>query len=85
MTNTTAGHKSDGQLAQFIERMEDAERDKKHFSELQKEIAAEAKAVGYDPKLIRRRVRENLMSEADKAKRDREEAEYEAMCRVLGL
>ena len=48
-------------------------------------IAAEAKAVGYDPKLIRRRVRENLMSEADKAKRDREEAEYEAMCRVLGL
>ena len=53
--------------------------------ELQKEIAAEAKAAGFDPKLIRRRVRENLMSAADKTKHDREEAEYEAMCLALGL
>ena len=82
---TDIGDNSDGQLAAFVERMEDAERDKRHHCELQKEIAAEAKAAGFDPKLIRRRVRENLMSAADKTKHDREEAEYEAMCLALGL
>lgn len=84
MTEPAAEHNDEGQLAQFVERMKDAERDKRHHAELLKEIAAEAKAIGHNPKLLRRRVKDELMSEADKAKRDREEDEYEAICRTLG-
>ncbi len=43
-----------GELRQFIERMERLEEEKKDIAEQQKEVMAEAKARGYDTKVMRK-------------------------------
>ncbi|SNS54541.1 DUF2312 domain-containing protein [Tropicimonas sediminicola] len=43
-----------GELRQFIERFERLEAEKKDIAEQQKEVMAEAKARGYDTKVIRK-------------------------------
>lgn len=55
------GHNSDaaygiasGELRQFIEQFEQLEAEKKDISEQQKELMAEAKARGYDTKIMRK-------------------------------
>lgn len=42
------------ELRQFIEQYEQAEAERKDIAERQKEIMAEAKARGFDPKVMRR-------------------------------
>lgn len=42
------------ELMQFIERYEQLEAEKKDVSENQKELMAEAKGRGYDPKIMKR-------------------------------
>ncbi|WP_191569171.1 DUF2312 domain-containing protein [Paracoccus yeei] len=54
------GHNSDtygvaaGELRQFIEQFEQLESEKKDIAQQQKEIMAEAKARGYDTKVMRK-------------------------------
>jgi len=43
-----------GELRQFIERIERLDAEKKDLAEQQKEVMAEAKARGYDTKVIRK-------------------------------
>ncbi|WP_136441013.1 DUF2312 domain-containing protein [Pacificoceanicola onchidii] len=43
-----------GELRQFIERFERLEEEKKEVAEQQKEVMAEAKARGYDTKVMRK-------------------------------
>ncbi|MCE0505180.1 MULTISPECIES: DUF2312 domain-containing protein [unclassified Roseivivax] len=43
-----------GELRQFIERFERLEEEKKDVAEQQKEVMAEAKARGYDTKVMRK-------------------------------
>ncbi|QFT64254.1 Uncharacterized conserved protein, UPF0335 family [Roseivivax halotolerans] len=43
-----------GELRQFIERFERLEQEKKDVAEQQKEVMAEAKARGYDTKVMRK-------------------------------
>jgi uncharacterized protein (UPF0335 family) len=43
-----------GELRQFIERFEQLESEKKDIAEQQKEVMAEAKARGYDVKVMRK-------------------------------
>lgn len=42
------------ELRQFIERAEQLEREKKDIAEQEKELFAEAKGRGYDPKVMRK-------------------------------
>ena len=43
-----------GELRQFIERFERLDEEKKEIAEQQKEVMAEAKARGYDTKVMRK-------------------------------
>ena len=43
-----------GELRQFIERFERLDEEKKNLAEQQKEVMAEAKARGYDTKVMRK-------------------------------
>ena len=43
-----------GELRQFIEQFEELDAEKKNIAELQKELMAEAKARGYDTKVMRK-------------------------------
>ena len=60
MTNVTADQKPDSyrvtadELRQFIERFERLEGEKRDIAEHQKEVMAEAKARGYDTKVMRK-------------------------------
>lgn len=56
--NTPAGQR----LSTIIERIEKAEADKAEVGDYIKAIYAEAKADGYDPKAIRRRIRRRKMA-----------------------
>lgn len=85
MTNPAAGHNSvdKAMLDSFVERVEDAERDKRHHAELIKEIKQEAKAAGLKPKLISTIVRERLETAAQKEKREADESDLEVYRRWL--
>jgi uncharacterized protein (UPF0335 family) len=41
------------EIMQFVERFEQLEQEKKDIAEQQKEVMAEAKGRGYDPKILR--------------------------------
>jgi uncharacterized protein (UPF0335 family) len=59
-----------GHLQAFMERLERLDTDKTAISDDMKEVFAEAKAVGYDPKIMRKVLR---LIKQDKAKRQQEE------------
>lgn len=85
MTNPTpAGHNSDGQAKAFFERMKKLEIEKREIVEDQKELAKEISSAGLKPKLVRKKVADELMTESQKAKRENEEAEYDLLCKALG-
>ncbi len=44
------------ELRQFVERFENLEIEKRNIADQQKEVMAEAKSRGYDPKIIRKLV-----------------------------
>lgn len=73
-----AGHNSGGQgfaagqLQSFIERIERLEEEKKGIAEDTKEVFAEAKANGFDPKIMRQVLKIRKMEKADRQ-------EFEAM------
>ncbi len=54
MSNSEINRVTADELRQFIERFERLEAEKKDISEQQKEVMAEAKARGYDTKVMRK-------------------------------
>ena len=58
------------QLRLFIERIERLEEEKKGIADDIRDVYAEAKAVGYDAKIMRQIVRLRKMKPDDRAERD---------------
>lgn len=54
MTDTTTNSVSAQEIRQFIERFERLVSEKKDIADNQKEVMAEAKSRGYDPKVLRK-------------------------------
>ncbi|MBY6055403.1 DUF2312 domain-containing protein [Leisingera daeponensis] len=88
MTDLTEDEKSEnyrvtaGELRQFIERFERLEEEKKAAAEQQKEVMAEAKARGYDTKVMRKIIALRKRDENDIAE---EEAVLEMYKEALGM
>ncbi|MEP2533527.1 DUF2312 domain-containing protein [Shimia sp.] len=83
------GHNSDAsyrvtasELRQFVERFERLEMEKKDIAEQQKEVLAEAKARGYDTKVMRKIVAER---KRDKDDLSEEEAVLQMYREALGM
>ena len=71
-----------GELRQFIERIERLEAEKKDIAEQQKEVMAEAKARGYDTKVMRKIV---ALRKRDKDDIAEEEAVLEMYKEAVGM
>jgi uncharacterized protein (UPF0335 family) len=70
-----------GQLKSIIERVERLEQEKAEILEQIKEVLAEAKGNGFDPKIIRKVVRLRKM---DRAKRQEEDAILDLYLSAIG-
>lgn len=70
------------QLISFLERIEKLEEEKRNISEDIKEVYAEAKGNGFDPKIIRQVVRIRQM---DRAERQETEAILDLYLEAIGL
>jgi len=71
-----------GELRQFVERFERLEMEKKDIADQQKEVMAEAKARGYDTKVMRKVV---ALRKRDKDDIAEEEAVLEMYKEALGM
>jgi len=71
-----------GELRQFIERFERLESEKKDLADQQKEVMAEAKARGYDTRVIRKLIALRKRDADDIAE---EEAVLEMYKQALGM
>ncbi|AHD00583.1 DUF2312 domain-containing protein [Leisingera sp. M527] len=71
-----------GELRQFIERFERLDEEKKTIAEQQKEVMAEAKARGYDTKVMRKII---ALRKRDQNDIDEEEAVLEMYKEALGM
>lgn len=78
----TTEHTSAEQLRLFIERIERLEEDKKGITDDIRDVYAEAKGTGFDPKIMRQIVRLRKMERGDRI-----EAEHllETYMAALGL
>lgn len=82
-TNTDATYRvTANELRQFIERIERLESEKKDIAEQQKEVMAEAKARGYDTKVMRKVI---ALRKRDKDDIAEEEAILEMYKEALGM
>lgn len=77
---TSVGH--NGQLRQFVERIERLETDQREIDADKKEVYAEAKATGYDVKILKKVIAERRK---DPDKRAEEEALMELYKAALGM
>lgn len=73
---------AEGELRQFIERFERLEAEKKDIADQQKEVMAEAKARGYDTKVLRKIV---ALRKRDRDDIAEEEAVLEMYKTALGM
>ena len=73
---------SAGQLRAIVERIERLEEEKKEVADQIKEVYAEAKAHGFDTKILRKVV---SLRKKDAEERQTEEAVLEAYLRALGM
>ena len=71
-----------GELRQFIERFERLDAEKKDIAEQQKEVMAEAKARGYDTKVMRKVI---ALRKRDKDDIAEEEAVLDMYKEALGM
>jgi len=79
MTNTTFAH---GQLKSLIERIERLEEEKGVVSADIKEVYAEAKANGFDTKILRAVIR---LRKKEAAEREEEQSMLEVYMAALGM
>ena len=70
------------QLKSFIERIERLEEEKRVLGEDIKEVYAEAKGTGFDPKIMRQLIRIRKM---DKDEHDEQESLLDLYKRALGM
>lgn len=70
------------QLRSFIERIERLEEEKSSLSADIRDVFAEAKGNGFDPKIMRQVLKMRKMEEAD---REEQETLLELYCRALGM
>ena len=63
----TIGHNQDDRLRLLIERVERLEEEKKGIADDIRDVYAEAKAVGYDVKIVKQLVRLRKMKPDDRA------------------
>lgn len=77
-----SSHAASDELRQFIERFEHLEVEKKDVADQQKEVMAEAKARGYDTKVMRKVIAMRKREADDLAE---EAALIELYCAALGL
>lgn len=61
---------TDDRLRLLIERIERLEEEKKGIADDVRDVYAEAKAVGYDPKIMRQIVRLRKMKPGDRSEQD---------------
>ncbi len=73
---------SDQQLRQYIERVERLEEEKKGVSDDIRDVYSEAKSQGYDPKIMRKIVRDRKVPVHDFKET---KAVYEVYASALGL
>lgn len=79
MTDATMGHnRSDERLKLLIERIERLEGEKKDIADDIRDVYGEAKAVGYNPKIMRLIVRLRKMTAADREELESETEIYKA-------
>lgn len=71
-----------GELRQFVERFESLESEKKDIADQQKDVMAEAKARGYDVKVLRKVIALRKRDADDVAE---EEAVMALYCEALGM
>lgn len=71
-----------GQLRSFIERIERLEEEKKGISDDIRDVFAEAKGNGFDPKIMRQVIR---LRKKDTAERQEEEAILDLYLSALGM
>ena len=79
---TSVGGVSKGQLRSFIERIERLEEEKAALSADVREVYAEAKSNGYDPKIMRQVVRIRKMDGNERAE---QEALLDTYLAALGM
>ena len=71
-----------GHLRAFIERIEKLEEEKRALADDVRDVYAELKGVGFDPKIVRKIV---SMRKQDKSKREEEEAILDLYLNALGM
>lgn len=71
-----------GELRQFIERIERLDQEKREIADQQKEVMAEAKARGYDTKVMRKLI---ALRKRDPQDISEEEAVLELYKEALGM
>ena len=71
-----------GELRQFVERFERLDEEKKAIAEQQKEVMAEAKSRGYDPKILKLVIKQRAM---DPDTISEEEAVLELYKEAMGM
>ena len=71
-----------GELRAFVERFERLEAEKQEIADQQKDVMSEAKARGYDTKVLRKIV---ALRKQDPADRQEEEAIFDMYREALGL
>ena len=69
------------QLRNYIERVENLEEEKKELADMVREVYAEAKAHGFDPKIMRKVVQ---IRKQDKAEREEQQAQLDLYLEALG-
>lgn len=79
---TALQHSAQNQLRQFVEQIERLEEEKKGIAEDIKDKFLEAKATGFDVKILRLVLR---LRKKDKNERDEEEALLETYLHALGM
>lgn len=81
-TDDLMGNAETGQLRAFVERIERLNEEKKALTEDIKEVYAEAKGGGFDPKIIRKVI---AIRKQDVGKRQEEEALLDLYLANLGM
>ncbi|BDV33054.1 MULTISPECIES: DUF2312 domain-containing protein [Methylocystis] len=81
-TNAVDSAVDGGHLRAFIERIEKLEEEKRAIADDIKDVYAEAKGTGFDPKIIRKIV---SLRRQDKHKREEEEEIMELYLSALGM
>ncbi len=81
-TSTVQTSVAQGQLRSIIERIERLEEEKKALADDIREVYAEAKANGFDTKIVRKVV---TLRKKDRSEREEEEALIELYLSALGM